>query len=93
MNDTYLDVNAVARRYGVSTATIWAWMRRGTFPQPMRLSSRCSRWTPPILEAFDAELDGERVKRHQWEQRYRTRRGRPPKRTRPPKSKTYREGP
>jgi len=83
--NTYLDVHAVARRYGVSSQTVWNWMRHGRFPQPLRISSRCSRWTPAMLAEFDAELDAERVKRHEWERKYAIRRRRPARRTRPPK--------
>lgn len=79
-----LNVHDVAARYGVSEQTIWHWMRIGRFPQPMRLTPGCSRWTLAMLETHEAELNGERCRRHQWNQRYRRRRARPMQRTRPP---------
>lgn len=53
----HFNVNQVAVRYGVSEQTIWSWMRQGRFPQPLRISRKCSRWTEGMLEEFDGNRD------------------------------------
>lgn len=40
----YLSVQQVAERYGVSTDTIWRWVRNGTFPKRFKLGSGTTRW-------------------------------------------------
>ena len=40
----YLSVQQVAERYGVSTDTIWRWVRNGTFPKRYKLGSGTTRW-------------------------------------------------
>jgi len=77
-----LDVKQVAHRYGVSRETIWSWMRKRLFPQPHRITPRCSRWPVAELDAFDAERERERLPRHAWEQRYGRTRRPPMRRTR-----------
>lgn len=52
----YLSVNSVARRYGVSVATIWRWVALGKFPAPWKLASGTSRWAIADLEAYERTL-------------------------------------
>ena len=40
----YLSVHQVAERYGVSTDTIWRWVRNGTFPKRYKLGGGTTRW-------------------------------------------------
>ena len=67
----FLDIHAVARRYNVGRATIWAWMSQGRFPQPLRLTPGCSRWALKDLEAWEDEKRAERGPRPEWEERQR----------------------
>lgn len=53
----WLDVRAVADRFGVTIATIWAWARerKEAFPSPVRLTAGTSRWRLSDLEAWEAD--------------------------------------
>lgn len=43
-NTLYLNVEQVAERYGVSTASILRWRREGDFPAPVKVGKGCTRW-------------------------------------------------
>lgn len=64
----FFDIHAVARRYDVKPATIWAWMAQGRIPQPMRLTPGCSRWSLEDLKAWEDQKRAERAPRHEWEE-------------------------
>ena len=64
----FLDINAVARRYDVKRATVWAWMSQGRFPQPMRLTPGCSRWSLDDLKVWEDQKRSECAPGHQWEE-------------------------
>lgn len=36
----------------VSPATLWRWVREGTFPRPVRLSSRITAWRTEDVERW-----------------------------------------
>lgn len=36
----------------VSSSTIWAWIRAGEFPPPIKLSARVSVWPEEIVDAW-----------------------------------------
>ena len=55
MQQKYFSDLQVAARYGVSRATVWRWVRRGTLPAPVSLSPGCTRWAGEQLEAADAK--------------------------------------
>ena len=63
----FLDINAVARRYDVKRATVWAWMSQGRFPQPMRLTPGCSRWSLDDLKVWEDQKRSEVAPRPEWE--------------------------
>ena len=46
----YLSVHQVADMLGVSVDSIWRWTRAGTFPAPVKLGSRTTRWTLREIE-------------------------------------------
>ena len=48
VKDTYL-----AERYQVDRCTPWRWAKKGTFPQPVRLSGGVSRWNLREVEAHE----------------------------------------
>ena len=45
-----LDVKQVSERTQLSVKTIYDYMRDGRFPQPIRLTKRCSRWTEQTVD-------------------------------------------
>jgi len=49
-----LSVDAVARRYGVSPATVWRWVgKNDDFPEPIKFSPGTSRWSEKLLFDFE----------------------------------------
>lgn len=42
----------VAEQFGVTTATLQAWVDAGTFPEPLRLSPRSYFWDSAKLQAW-----------------------------------------
>lgn len=50
---SYLSVNTVAKRYQVSRATIWRWVKEGHFPEPTKLASNTTRWELSALEKWE----------------------------------------
>ena len=35
---------------GVASSTIWGWVKNGTFPKPIKLSSNCTAWNAVDVE-------------------------------------------
>lgn len=56
----YYRIYEVAKRYGVSRATIYRWIAddRVNFPAPIKLGPNTSAWKASDLEAFEATLEG-----------------------------------
>lgn len=40
---------------GVSGSSIWAWVKKGTFPKPIKLSENCTAWNAADVERWSAE--------------------------------------
>ncbi|WP_149142990.1 helix-turn-helix transcriptional regulator [Gemmobacter caeruleus] len=40
----YASDAALAAHFGVNKATIWGWVKRNNFPQPVKLSRQMTRW-------------------------------------------------
>lgn len=55
---TYHSDRQLAQRYGVHPKTIWAWARKGMFPQPVKLAPGCTRWRSTDLEEWEAKQEG-----------------------------------
>lgn len=54
MNETYLTDTQLAARYVVHRTTPWRWAKTDpSFPQPVKLSSQCSRWKLSEIEAWE----------------------------------------
>jgi prophage regulatory protein len=53
---TYLTVQQVAARLGISKATIWRWKAAGTFPTAVKLSAGSTRWRLADIEAWENTL-------------------------------------
>jgi prophage regulatory protein len=39
-------------RLNVSGSSIWAWVAKGTFPKPVKLSPKCTAWDAASVEAW-----------------------------------------
>jgi prophage regulatory protein len=51
----FLTDRDLSKRYRVSRATIWRWVRAGSLPAPLRLSPACTRWRSGDLNDFEAK--------------------------------------
>lgn len=54
--NTFLTVEQVAKRYGVSTDSIWRWKRNGDLPAPVRVGPNCTRWRLSDLIEHESQL-------------------------------------
>lgn len=52
---TYFSDRQLAARYAVHPKTVWSWVRRGEFPEPMKLTAGCTRWRSTDVEAWESE--------------------------------------
>lgn len=51
----FLRLIDVKKRIGVSGSSIWAWTKKGTFPQPIKLSENCTAWLASDVDAWAAD--------------------------------------
>ena len=51
----YISDIAVAERYQVSRATIWRWTQLKGFPDPVKLSAGCTRWSLSDIETWEKQ--------------------------------------
>jgi prophage regulatory protein len=51
-----LTVQQVARRYGVTSRTVWRWEALGRIPRGLRLTSTTVRWREEDIERHVASL-------------------------------------
>lgn len=54
-----LDVKQVAELLNIGVSTVWALVKEGRFPEPIRLTSRCSRWKRSDVVAWSKTLRNE----------------------------------
>ena len=47
-----LTVGQTARLCGIGPSTVWKYLAEGKFPQPLRISSRCTRWRFEDVKAW-----------------------------------------
>lgn len=53
--EIYIPDTQIAARFGVHRSTVWRWANTDpTFPQPVKLSSACTRWKLADIEAWEA---------------------------------------
>lgn len=52
----FLSVEQVARRYDVSTDSIWRWVRKNKFPAPVRVGGGTTRWRRKDIIKHDGAL-------------------------------------
>ena len=52
-------IEQVSERIGRSKSWIWDAVKRGDFPSPVRLSTRCTRWDSLAVDQWiEAQLSG-----------------------------------
>ena len=49
---TLLRVKEVVKKTSVGKSTIWAWVKDGKFPKPIKLSDRVSVWKESDIDAW-----------------------------------------
>lgn len=52
MSDRYLRVHEVAEMLSVGKSTIWAWSKKGDFPNGIKLSDRVTVWRLSEIEEW-----------------------------------------
>ena len=52
----FLTVAEVAKRYAVSTDTIWRWSRKDDFPRPVKIGPNITRWRLADVLEHDQSL-------------------------------------
>jgi len=48
-------LHILKQRIGVSGSSIWAWVKAGKFPKPVKLSENCTAWNAADVERWAAE--------------------------------------
>lgn len=54
----YLNDKQLAARYNVHRTRIWAWVRLGDFPPPVKLSPGCTRWRGQDVDKWEQSKAG-----------------------------------
>ncbi len=54
MQQSLLRIASVTQRTGLPTSTIYAYMKAGSFPQPIRISERSVAWKSQDIDAWIA---------------------------------------
>jgi prophage regulatory protein len=52
LSDALLNVKTVQKITGLSRSTLHAKVKGGTFPEPIKLSARCVRWTSISIQQW-----------------------------------------
>lgn len=52
---TYLTDRAVANRYDVTRQTIWRWVRKYSFPSPVKIGPATTRWREADILEWEAK--------------------------------------
>jgi len=50
--DRFLRIKAVLERTGLSRSTMYRKIQNGTFPESVRISTRCAGWRESAIEAW-----------------------------------------
>jgi prophage regulatory protein len=59
LDDPLIDIKVVCQMTGFSSSTpIYDRLREGDFPQPIRLSARCTRWRASAVKTWIASKEG-----------------------------------
>ena len=55
----YLSVHSVAARYGCHPCSVWRWVAKGKFPQPVKIGG-ITRWLEAEVDEHDARTEAQR---------------------------------
>lgn len=58
-NSSYIRLPILMRLYGVSAATIWRGVKKGTIPKPSKLTERTTAWNVGLVRQALAAKIGE----------------------------------
>jgi predicted DNA-binding transcriptional regulator AlpA len=50
----YVRLRALVQRIPVAKSTIWAWVKKGTFPRPVKLSGSVTAWPAEDIAKWEA---------------------------------------
>ncbi|WP_413460098.1 helix-turn-helix transcriptional regulator [Herbaspirillum huttiense] len=61
-----LSVKQVAEKFGIGVSTVWAWNSQTgkSFPKPVKLSKRCTRWCGDEIEEYLNRVMNQRDEKH-----------------------------
>ena len=48
----FLRLHHVKERLGISSSSIWAWVKQGKFPKPIKLSKNTTAWIESDIEEW-----------------------------------------
>lgn len=61
----FLTIETVMKRYAISQATVWRWVKDNPhFPEPVKLSSGTSRWLESQLVEFEKRAQSHQGGKH-----------------------------
>ena len=52
--EEFYKVGELAKKFKVSTSSIWGWVRLGYMPKPIKLTPRCTVWLAIEIDAWFA---------------------------------------
>ena len=58
MQDKFLRINDVIEMLSVGKSTIWAWVKQGKFPPPIKLSPGCTVWSLNTIDEWVNQKKG-----------------------------------
>ena len=61
MSPEFMPARAVARYLGIGESTLYRWVQRERFPQPVRFGPGCSRWRVADIEMWCRDREGVRT--------------------------------
>lgn len=56
MSESFLRLKQVVELTSISKATIWRWVKNGTFPKPIKITSRVTVWKSSDIQAYIASV-------------------------------------
>lgn len=51
----FLRLSDVTKAIGASGSSVWAWVKNGTFPKPVKLSPNCTAWIAAEVDQWAAD--------------------------------------
>ena len=57
-SEKLLRISGVSEQTAIPKSTIWAWVKEGRFPQPLKLSPRITVWKESDIQEFIKSAGG-----------------------------------